>query len=104
MASAYQRSSCNGCATVGVQVQTKLLTPIAPHWAEHVWSELLKNDSLVITAGWPQQPAQGVNGVLQLQRLAAFAMLLATCRPGTFAAAAWCSPLACGNVWQHGSC
>ena len=55
---------CRGC----LQVQTKLLAPIAPHWAEHVWGELLKHDSLVITAGWPQQPQQGINGVLQLQR------------------------------------
>lgn len=50
------------------QVQTKLLAPIAPHWAEHVWGELLRRDGLVITAGWPQQPAQGVDGALQLQR------------------------------------
>jgi leucyl-tRNA synthetase len=50
------------------QVQTKLLAPIAPHWAEHVWGELLRRDGLVITAGWPQQPPQGVDGALQLQR------------------------------------
>ena len=63
-----------------IQVQTKLLAPIAPHWAEHVWGELLRREGLVITAGWPQQPARGVDGALQLQR---------------------CSP---GCAGHHGSC
>jgi leucyl-tRNA synthetase len=56
------------CSAVCTQVQTVLLAPIAPHWAEHVWGELLRRDGLVITAGWPQQPARGVDGALQLQR------------------------------------
>ncbi|XP_077231857.1 ATP binding/leucine-tRNA ligases/aminoacyl-tRNA ligase [Tasmannia lanceolata] len=36
-----------------MDVQTRLITPICPHYAEHVWKELLKKDSFVIKAGWP---------------------------------------------------
>lgn len=50
------------CGTAGLHkslitrfmnVQTRLLAPICPHYAEHVWSEILKKDSFVVTAGWP---------------------------------------------------
>lgn len=36
-----------------LQVQTAVLTPIAPHWAEHVWGDLLQRPGLAVTAGWP---------------------------------------------------
>lgn len=37
-----------------IEWQTLQLAPITPHWAEHVWSELLnKEDGLVIDAAWP---------------------------------------------------
>ncbi|KAF5936824.1 hypothetical protein HYC85_024330 [Camellia sinensis] len=37
-----------------MDVQTRLITPICPHYAEYVWKELLKKDGLVIKAGWPE--------------------------------------------------
>ncbi|PIA61472.1 hypothetical protein AQUCO_00300759v1 [Aquilegia coerulea] len=36
-----------------MDVQTRLITPICPHYAEYVWKELLKKDGFVINAGWP---------------------------------------------------
>ena len=35
------------------QVSTLLVTPIAPHWAEEVWSVKLQKPGCAITAGWP---------------------------------------------------
>lgn len=35
------------------EVSTLLLTPICPHTCEHIWSNLLKKDGLVVNAGWP---------------------------------------------------
>ncbi|OVA14860.1 Aminoacyl-tRNA synthetase [Macleaya cordata] len=37
-----------------MDVQTRLITPICPHYAEYVWKELLKKDTFVIKAGWPK--------------------------------------------------
>ncbi|MCL7034125.1 hypothetical protein MKW94_024962 [Papaver nudicaule] len=36
-----------------MDVQTRLVTPICPHYAEYVWRMLLKKDTFVIKAGWP---------------------------------------------------
>lgn len=36
-----------------MDVQTRLITPVCPHYAEFVWRELLKKDGFVIKAGWP---------------------------------------------------
>ncbi|KAF8411921.1 hypothetical protein HHK36_004479 [Tetracentron sinense] len=36
-----------------MDVQTRLITPICPHYAEYVWKELLKKDGFVVNAGWP---------------------------------------------------
>eukprot|EP00262_Sarcandra_glabra_P007379 TRINITY_DN20126_c0_g1_i1.p1 TRINITY_DN20126_c0_g1~~TRINITY_DN20126_c0_g1_i1.p1 ORF type:complete len:1097 (+),score=206.89 TRINITY_DN20126_c0_g1_i1:282-3572(+) len=36
-----------------MDVQTRLITPICPHYAEHVWSEILKKDGFVVNSGWP---------------------------------------------------
>ncbi|KAL5566368.1 hypothetical protein UlMin_029532 [Ulmus minor] len=36
-----------------MDVQTRLITPICPHYAEYVWRELLKKEGFVINAGWP---------------------------------------------------
>ncbi|KAK1295493.1 hypothetical protein QJS10_CPA16g00236 [Acorus calamus] len=36
-----------------MDVQTRLIAPICPHYAEHVWSEILKNDGFVVNSGWP---------------------------------------------------
>eukprot|EP00850_Spirogloea_muscicola_P017139 SM000144S00687 [mRNA] locus=s144:372085:383178:+ [translate_table: standard] len=36
-----------------MEVQTLLITPICPHYAEHAWTEVLGKDGLAITAGWP---------------------------------------------------
>ncbi|GMP62036.1 hypothetical protein CsSME_00024290 [Camellia sinensis var. sinensis] len=37
-----------------MDVQTRLITPICPHYAEFVWNDLLKKNSLVIKAGFPE--------------------------------------------------
>ncbi|KAJ8768368.1 hypothetical protein K2173_021521 [Erythroxylum novogranatense] len=36
-----------------MDVQTRLITPICPHYGEYVWRELLKKDGFVVNAGWP---------------------------------------------------
>lgn len=36
-----------------MDVQTRLFTPICPHYAEYVWREILKKEGFVIKAGWP---------------------------------------------------
>ncbi|XP_010553692.1 PREDICTED: leucine--tRNA ligase, cytoplasmic-like [Tarenaya hassleriana] len=36
-----------------VDVQTRLITPICPHYAEYVWRKLLKKEGFAVVAGWP---------------------------------------------------
>ncbi|CAN6981185.1 unnamed protein product, partial [Brassica rapa subsp. trilocularis] len=36
-----------------MDVQTRLIEPICPHYAEYVWRKLLKKEGCVVTAGWP---------------------------------------------------
>jgi leucyl-tRNA synthetase len=36
-----------------MEVQTRLITPICPHYAEHVWRNILKKEGFAIKAGWP---------------------------------------------------
>nr|CAD1838835.1 unnamed protein product [Ananas comosus var. bracteatus] len=40
-----------------MDVQTRLIAPICPHYAEHVWKNLLKKQGFVIKAGWPEAEA-----------------------------------------------
>ncbi|KAF7810405.1 leucine--tRNA ligase, cytoplasmic [Senna tora] len=40
-----------------MDVQTRLITPICPHYAEYVWRELLKKNGFVVNAGWPTADA-----------------------------------------------
>ncbi|CAB4298554.1 unnamed protein product [Prunus armeniaca] len=40
-----------------MDVQTRLIAPICPHYAEYVWRELLKKDGFVVNAGWPAADA-----------------------------------------------
>lgn len=37
-----------------MDVQTRLITPICPHYGEYVWRELLRKDGFAIKAGWPE--------------------------------------------------
>ena len=37
-----------------MDVQTRLITPICPHFAEYVWKEVLKNEGFVVKSGWPE--------------------------------------------------
>jgi leucyl-tRNA synthetase len=39
-----------------VELQALLLTPIAPHWADSVWQELLREDSSIQNARYPAVP------------------------------------------------
>ncbi|KAK9735186.1 hypothetical protein RND81_04G189200 [Saponaria officinalis] len=36
-----------------MDIQTRLITPICPHYGEYVWRELLKKEGFAIQAGWP---------------------------------------------------
>lgn len=40
-----------------IEVSTLLLVPICPHTCEHIWSNLLKKQGMVIKAGWPAAEA-----------------------------------------------
>ncbi|KAF1836858.1 leucyl-tRNA synthetase [Decorospora gaudefroyi] len=37
-----------------IELQALLLTPIAPHWAEYIWLEVLKNKETIQNALWPK--------------------------------------------------
>ncbi|XP_071701876.1 leucine--tRNA ligase, cytoplasmic-like [Rutidosis leptorrhynchoides] len=37
-----------------MDVQTRLIAPICPHYSEYVWKKLLKKEGFVIKAGWPK--------------------------------------------------
>lgn len=37
-----------------MDVQTRLIAPICPHYAEHVWKYILKKDGFAVNAGWPE--------------------------------------------------
>ena len=53
------RLSCGGAAMHKdlifrfMDVQTRLISPICPHYGEHVWAEILGRDGFVVKAGWP---------------------------------------------------
>ncbi|KAJ4717550.1 leucine--tRNA ligase, cytoplasmic-like [Melia azedarach] len=36
-----------------MEVQTQLITPICPHYAEYVWRDILEKDGFAVKAGWP---------------------------------------------------
>ncbi|GLJ16023.1 hypothetical protein SUGI_0265820 [Cryptomeria japonica] len=36
-----------------MDIQTRLITPLCPHYAEHVWKEVLKKDGFAVRSGWP---------------------------------------------------
>lgn len=37
-----------------IDVSARLLAPICPHTCEHIWSDLLKKQGSIVTAGWPE--------------------------------------------------
>lgn len=39
-----------------VELQALLLTPLAPHWAEYIWLDVLKKDETIQKAQWPKVP------------------------------------------------
>ncbi|KAF1917202.1 hypothetical protein BDU57DRAFT_595658 [Ampelomyces quisqualis] len=39
-----------------IKLQALLLAPIAPHWAEYIWLEVLKEPSTIQKAQWPKVP------------------------------------------------
>ncbi|KAI9795977.1 MAG: 2-isopropylmalate synthase [Sarcosagium campestre] len=40
-----------------IELQALLLTPIAPHWSEHIWLEVLKKPATIQNALFPASPA-----------------------------------------------
>lgn len=57
------RLSCGGAAMNRdllwrfMDAQTRIIAPICPHYAEHVWKEILRRDGFVVAAGWPPADA-----------------------------------------------
>ncbi len=49
-----------------IELQALLLTPIAPHWADYIWTDLLKHSTSIQLALWPSVPA--ANPVLTAAR------------------------------------
>ncbi|ORE03939.1 leucyl-tRNA synthetase [Rhizopus microsporus var. microsporus] len=47
-----------------IETQALLLSPITPHWSEHIWRTLLKKESLIVNALFPK-PSAEVNEVLE---------------------------------------
>lgn len=42
-----------------VSLQALLITPIAPHWAEYIWQEVLKQPDSIQRARWPSDVPRG---------------------------------------------
>ncbi|XP_061989436.1 leucine--tRNA ligase, cytoplasmic-like [Rosa rugosa] len=73
----WYRISCGGTNAMNhdlvwrfIDVQTRLIAPICPHYAEHVWRELLEREGFAVNAGWPAADApdltlQSANKYLQ---------------------------------------
>jgi len=40
-----------------IELQALLLTPVAPHWAEYIWLEVLKKPETIQNALYPEVPA-----------------------------------------------
>ncbi|KAG1462441.1 hypothetical protein G6F46_004324 [Rhizopus delemar] len=40
-----------------IEIQALLLSPITPHWSEHVWGTVLKKEGLVVSAPFPKPSA-----------------------------------------------
>ena len=44
-----------------IEVQTLLLSPIAPHTTEHIWCNVLQRPQSIMRAAWPALTASGVD-------------------------------------------
>ncbi|CBX93570.1 hypothetical protein IAQ61_009256 [Plenodomus lingam] len=40
-----------------IELQALLIAPIAPHWSEYIWLEVLKKEETIQKARWPKVPA-----------------------------------------------
>ncbi|CEI98029.1 Putative Leucyl-tRNA synthetase [Rhizopus microsporus] len=47
-----------------IETQALLLSPITPHWSEHIWGTLLKKEGLIVNTLFPKPTAE-VNEVLE---------------------------------------
>ncbi|KAI7877197.1 leucyl-tRNA synthetase [Lichtheimia hyalospora FSU 10163] len=47
-----------------IEMQTLTLTPVCPHWSEHVWRDLLKKDGTVTSVLFPQPTAPVDDSIL----------------------------------------
>nr|CAG8557949.1 1069_t:CDS:2 [Entrophospora candida] len=43
-----------------IELQALLLSPIAPHWSEYIWSEVLQKDGFIVNASFPS-PSEPVD-------------------------------------------
>lgn len=39
-----------------IELQALMITPIAPHWADYIWQEVLNKKDTVQNARWPEVP------------------------------------------------
>lgn len=40
-----------------IELQALIISPVAPHWADHIYQEVLQKSSTIQTALWPEVPA-----------------------------------------------
>ncbi len=66
---AHAQPTCRACSDLiqsYIETLTVLISPICPHWAQHVWSTLMGRKGFVVDARWPT--AQPVDANLSRQK------------------------------------
>ncbi|PHJ25935.1 leucyl-trna synthetase [Cystoisospora suis] len=58
---------------VWLKTQCQVLAPVAPHICEHIWSSVLGEPSMLVTASWPTFPGHPQDPILHRQFLMLFA-------------------------------
>ncbi|CAI2172928.1 4836_t:CDS:10 [Funneliformis geosporum] len=48
-----------------IEIQALLLSPIAPHWSEYIWKDILSNEGFIVNASFPTPSAPIDEGLLE---------------------------------------
>ncbi|KAJ1517056.1 cytosolic leucyl tRNA synthetase, partial [Coelomomyces lativittatus] len=64
-----------------IRLQTFIMTPIIPHWCEHVWRNLLNEPTSVVNQPWPVTPTVDFKHVAMLEYLKTLTHALRTGDP-----------------------
>ncbi|RIA97593.1 leucine-tRNA ligase, partial [Glomus cerebriforme] len=48
-----------------IEIQALLLSPIAPHWSEYIWKDVLLKEGLIVNASFPEPSAPIDEGLLE---------------------------------------